>query len=240
MIKKIVLSSVVLSSLMLVSCDNDDNNNAAVTPASTNVQIRFDAVGPNGFAPVLFATHTGDFDFFDTGSAATAQLEPMAELGDVSQIAGLLKSTDNSVQTTGPLAPGGNATLTLTVDAANRYFSYAGMLLPSSDAFVGNNNPISIDLQTLIANSNGNPIVIEVNRVYDAGTEVNDFLTAPGGGLVGAPAGVATAGVTEGANITLISPTHFAGYANQGTFNGSSLDSAAGASVGRITITVLP
>lgn len=236
--KQLTIAALALSPLLFTSCDDDDIVNN--TPTARNLQIRFEASGPNAFAPIFFATHDGDFDFFNTGSAATSQLETLAELGNVTQVLSQLKGTDNSVRSTAPLAVGGNITLTLNSTTANRYFSFGSMLLPSSDAFIGNNNPRQYDLNQLIANSNGRPIVINVTRAYDAGTEVNDFLTSPGGPLVGAPTGVATNGVAENGVISLITPPHFANYRNPGTFNAASLDSASGAVIGTITITVLP
>lgn len=236
--KQLTIAALALSPLLFTSCDDDDIVNN--TPTARNLQIRFEASGPNAFAPIFFATHDGDFDFFNTGSAATSQLETLAELGNVTQVLSQLKGTDNSVRSTAPLAVGGNITLTLNSTTANRYFSFGSMLLPSSDAFIGNNDPRQYDLNQLIANSNGRPIVINVTRAYDAGTEVNDFLTSPGGPLVGAPTGVATNGVAENGVISLITPPHFANYRNPGTFNAASLDSASGAVIGTITITVLP
>lgn len=237
--KTLLTLGIAASSLFLVSCDGDDAVAATANTQQRTVRITFQANGPLGFAPMLFTAHSGNVDFFDTGSAASAAVELMAELGDISQVRGILSSAENSAATGTPTAPNASATVTMTIDQANRYFSYIGMALPSSDTFIGNNNPTQFDLSPLFA-ANPSPIVIQVNRLYDAGTEVNDFLTSPGGGLVGAPVGVPTNGVPENGVITLNAANHFsATYANAGAFNAASID-PNGANVATITITVVP
>lgn len=245
--KTLLLSSLVAGSAFLVSCDDDDDvtTTTPAQPQARNVRIDFQSNGPVGFAPMLFAAHDGTFDFFTTGSTASSELETMAEVGNVGPLQGTVPAGGNSVASTGPTAPGSSFSLNLTVDSSNTYFSFAGMALPSSDVFIGNGNPQAFNLPQLLDANNG-VVTIQVSRMYDAGTEVNDFLTAPGGALVGAPTGTPENGVAENANITLIDTNnHFDSYLNPNgpgaaaNFNPSNLN-PRGANVATITITQLP
>ena len=204
--------------------------------------MTFNAVGPLAFAPVLFSAHDGSFDAFDTGSAASNELETLAEVGNPTTLRALIPTTADSAASTGPTAVGGSFTVTMTISDANKYFSYVGMVLPSSDAFVGNNNPTAFDLSGLLDPSNTTPVVLDVSRIYDAGTEDNDFTNAPGGPLVGLPAGVATDGIdTPGGVITLATGDHFSTtYAGApAAFDLTTIDPNGG-NVATITITPIP
>lgn len=63
----------------------------------------------------------------------------------------------------------------------NRYFSYLSMFIPSNDAFIGNEDPLAIDLFDDEGNFVGADFVVSGTEVWDAGTEVNDedFTTIP-------------------------------------------------------------
>lgn len=235
----LLLGSVIAASTLLVSCDDDDNNSNDTTQTNERrVQVTFQGTGPLAFAPLLFAAHDGSFDFFDTGSAATDATELMAELGDVSGLQDTVPDSASSAATAAPTPVDGTFTVTLTVSDVNRFFTYAGMVLPSSDTFIGNNNPLQFDLVNLLDQANGDPVVINVDRMYDAGTEVNNFLTAPGGPLVGAPAGVPTDGVDENSVITLATPNHFDDYLGAGAFDVTTINPNGG-ELARITIQVV-
>ena len=62
---------------------------------------------------------------------------------------------------------------------SNRYFSFASMVIPSNDAFIGNGGAMDYQLFDAAGNFNG-PVTIEIfgGEIYDAGTEVNDGLGA--------------------------------------------------------------
>lgn len=231
----LLLGSVISASSLLISCDGSSGGGDDTGVQQRQVQVTFQATGPLAFAPMLFATHDGSFDFFDTGSTATAETELMAELGDVTDLLDTVPDSASSATTSAPTPVGGQFTVTLTLDEVNRFFTYSGMVLPSSDTFVGNNNPVQFDLVSLLAGSNGEPVTISVDRMYDAGTEVNNFLTSPGGPLVGAPAGVPTDGVDENTVITLATPNHFDDYLGSGAFDVTAIN-PNGAELARITI----
>ena len=179
------------------------------TSAQTNLEVTVTNNAPDGgtyLTPVWFGFHDGSFDSYDGGTASAPELERLAEDGDSSFLAstfaagGTLAGTGSQngferVQGSlgsGPLAPGATASQVVTVsgDGSNQFFSYASMILPSSDYYIANGNPEAFDLSDIIAN--GGEFTFDVFQVNDAGTEVNDFATSAGNGLFGAldiPAG---------------------------------------------------
>lgn len=169
--------------------------------------------------PAWFGFHDGNFDLFNAGSAASASLEAIAEDGNSSVL-----STDFNNQqatavdgsTAGLLAPGTSASTTfnLSDNGSNDYFSFAAMVLPSSDYFIGNDNAFNIS--SLLDNS-FSKISFDIGTVYDAGTEVNDFATSAGNGLFGISGGQMAPG--EGADengvVSLATGANYAFFLNQ-------------------------
>lgn len=76
------------------------------------------------------------------------------------------------------LSPGQAVASTLTLDnidsGSNQFFSYAGMVFPTNDGFVGNDDPTAIEVFDSEGNFIGADFIIFGNQVFDAGTEVND------------------------------------------------------------------
>jgi hypothetical protein len=71
------------------------------------------------------------------------------------------------------IPPGATVTMTFTVDSnRDRYLSYAAMLVPSNDAFIGNDTPIEIFNNS--GQFKGADLIVTGNGIWDAGTEVND------------------------------------------------------------------
>lgn len=135
--------------------------------------------------PVFLATQNGVYDFFDVGSAASESLERLAEDGTTGpRVAAALASGgvgEALVTAGGPLAPGETRTVTFFADPSNpltQYLSYASMVIPSNDAFIGNDDPQQLDLfdadGNLIRRVGGDAFIVTGDDVYDAGTEVND------------------------------------------------------------------
>lgn len=132
--------------------------------------------------PVWVGVH-GGFDTFDTGRPSSPGLERLAEDGNNSVIAeefafsglGHVDGTAGNA----PITPGETVRLELLVDTSQdnaRYFSFASMVLPSNDTFIGNENEFAYEL--FDENGNFNPLNISVlgSEAYDAGTEVNTEL----------------------------------------------------------------
>ncbi len=134
------------------------------------------------FTPLLTSAHTSDNKMFMSGEAATAELQMMAEGGDISGLASMLTNADannNENPAAGLLAPGMSTTYTLTNDSGNTHLSMVTMILPSNDGFVGLDRwEIPTEAGTYTINLNA----------YDAGTEANNELRGSGApGMPGMP-----------------------------------------------------
>jgi len=137
------------------------------------------------YTPFLVAAHPAGTSVFTVGMPASANLQAMAEGGDIS---GLVTDLDGLAATIaenpagGLLAPAADTNVNLNTDGtSNELLTIVAMLLPTNDAFAGLNAvPIPTDPGTY---------VYEV-PAYDAGTEANDELVTGGGapGAAGIPA----------------------------------------------------
>ncbi|MFK7888797.1 MAG: spondin domain-containing protein [Gammaproteobacteria bacterium] len=166
----------------------------ATSASATSLRVTITNNAPNGGAyitPVWTAFHNGSFDTFSIGDSASAGLEAIAEDGNVGPLSDLFAASAaggvQGVTGAAPIAPGQTVSQIFNVadDGSNNYFSYASMVLPSSDYFIGNGDPTVHNLAKLL-DGTLSEIVLNVGtpgRVYDAGTEVNDFDTSAGNGL---------------------------------------------------------
>lgn len=121
------------------------------------------------FTPLIVAAHNSDLVMFRTGQAASAELEAMAEGGDISGLANVIGNAGGVVvenPATGILNPG--VATTFSMDSGSfSYLSLSAMLLPTNDGFVGLD---SWEIPT-------EPGIYKATlRGYDAGTEANDEL----------------------------------------------------------------
>ncbi|MEM7387346.1 MAG: spondin domain-containing protein, partial [Verrucomicrobiota bacterium] len=134
--------------------------------------------------PVWVGFHDGSFDLFNAGEAVSPELERLAEDGNTGPLSAAFQAStgtgiDQTVISDGipPFEPGETASLTLTLDAndpANRYLSFASMIIPSNDAFIGNDDPTAHPVFDEMGNYVGGTLLALGAEVYDAGTEVND------------------------------------------------------------------
>ena len=220
--------------------------NATTQAASLNITV--EAPSNLGLAPALLAFHDGSTDFFDTGSPASAGLESLAEVGNTSVLQNSLGAGVDSITVAngGPFFPGNSNTVMFNISDSNTMLSFAAMILPSNDWFIGNND--ALDISSLIGAPLGSSLVFEFGRVYDAGTELEDFAFSPGNGIIGIDtASDPGGGTAQGGNISLVSGADpFGGFANTspGTFDSTVFDfnaNGAGNTVlGRVTLTVVP
>ena len=136
------------------------------------------------FTPLLVVAHPNTLHLFQAGTTASANVQAMAEGGDISGLvsevdaAGADKVTNPAA---GVLAPGVSTSFSLTHSDANNYLSVVAMVLPTNDGFVGLD---SLKIPTT-------PGVYQYDlKAYDAGTEVNDEIVNGNGapGLAGIPA----------------------------------------------------
>jgi hypothetical protein len=150
------------------------------------------------YTPLLVSAHNRYTHLFQAGSAATANLQAMAEGGNISGLIADLDAAGASSAANpaaGLLAPGASTTATVTMSKGNRYLSITAMLLPTNDGFVG------LDAMKIPKKKGSHTFYL---NAYDAGTEANDEIVN-GGGAPGTPgipadpggnAGSGAAGVT--------------------------------------------
>lgn len=155
---------------------------AGATPVSVSVKNLAPANGVN-FTPVWVGFHDGSFDLFNLGAAAGAALERLAEDGNPAPLDSQFQTaTSNGVSGVifSPpdppvFAPGDQAKISFELDPVdNRYFSFASMIIPSNDAFIGNGNPTAYEIFDNNGTFSKANFYIWGADVYDAGTEVND------------------------------------------------------------------
>ncbi len=218
---------------------------------AVDLQIKITSQVPAGgsaFSGVWLGIHDGTFDTFNTGAAASASVEAVAELGDSGPITAAF--TGQGPQTTlaagGPFTPGAMASTTITVDTptTNRYLSFLAMVVPSNDIFMGNGDPLAFELFDAGGNFLGpQTITVLGGDVWDAGTEVNDVLD--GGAFI---AGVdAMGGTDENGTVGLFFDrpdaaaylNTFLGKTTPAGYDISNLISAGGA-IATIEITQVP
>lgn len=130
------------------------------------------------FAPLHFGFHSGVFDAFNIGGVATAPIISVAEGGSGSAWQPAFAAADPGAArgtVPGPLLPGASASLTLTVNPAlNPFFTFASMIVPSNDFFIGNDSPTRYRVFDAAGNLLLGSITQLASQVWDAGSEVFD------------------------------------------------------------------
>ena len=145
--------------------------------------------------PVWVGFHDGTFDTYDGGTLANSlpipgsnALESLAEDGNTMPLSADFDTLGAGTEQAtlfgpnGPIAPGDRASGTFLLDPMNpadRYFSYASMVIPSNDAFIANGNPLAHPIFNDVGEFVGEPFFVNgPNGVNDAGTEENDEIPA--------------------------------------------------------------
>ena len=218
---------------------------ASLANGQTQIEVKVTTTGPVGLAPAFGAFHDGTYDIFDVGGNATAGLESLAEVGDVAPLiaeaAGAGVPNAAGFAPGGPFAPsGGMGSTIFTVSPTETHFSFASMILPSNDWFIGTGD--AVDISSLLGASIGTSLSIDLTRGYDAGTEAEDFAFAPGGGLVGiTTAADPGAGLATADPIAVLGANPFAGFASvePADFDLSSLDFTGG-TIATVELSVVP
>ncbi len=179
--------------------DVADNVNrvADLEPVDVSFSVQLDVTVENladdgglYLTPFLVGVHDGSFDIGSIGQRASRfdGLEALAEGGDTSGLTDRFNETVDDGTVTTITAPGGFAgapvfdpgesvtqTIAINDPGENRFFSFASMIIPSNDAFIANLSKTAHRLFSARGDFRG-PVEIMVygNRVFDAGTEVND------------------------------------------------------------------
>ncbi|MDF1642623.1 MAG: spondin domain-containing protein [Pseudomonadales bacterium] len=153
------------------------------------------------FTPLLVAAHEAPTHLFQAGQSASANLQAMAEGGDLTGLevdAIAANATYVANPAVGLLAPGMSVSTMLdTTGTSNRYLSVVGMMLPTNDGFVG--------LDSIAIPSAPGTYTFHLNA-YDAGTEANDEIINGGGmpntaGIPVAPGGDGGSGAMGAAGV---------------------------------------
>lgn len=169
----------------------------AASAATVSVSIRNNQTeGGLYLTPLFVAFHDGNYDAFNVGEAASAGVTLIAEEGDVG--VEVMNAQNQGAKTGVIISPGGfagapvidpgeTAKIRINLNRFNdRFFTFLSMVIPSNDAFIGNDDPMEYEIFDLLGNfTNLGPISILGGEVWDAGTEVNDnigaaFNTTPG------------------------------------------------------------
>ena len=175
---------LLISAAPLYALDND-----------VTVVVKVESLVPdNGvyFSPVWVGFHDGSYDLFDLGSLASVAVERIAEDGNNVNLTMEFDTATAGTGVTGVItSPGGFDKLPLfdpneisksefTLNPIyNRYFTYAAMVVPSNDAFIGNHNPKAVELFDAAGNFTGKKIITVLgSQVWDAGTELNTEMDA--------------------------------------------------------------
>ncbi|MEM7542263.1 MAG: spondin domain-containing protein [Pseudomonadota bacterium] len=199
--------------------------------------------GGTYLTPLWVGFHNGTFNSFDVGAAASAGIEAIAEDGNPGPLGTLFAGNGQDGVIGGLLAPGASASaeFSLNTDGSNSYLSFASMVLPTSDFFIGNDAPRAISLAGIL-DGTFSSASFEVTSVFDAGTEVNDFATSAGNPLFGIPGG--QGGPNQGANengvITPASGLDFASFLNGGGVDVAPFNFDLYPSLATITIEAIP
>ncbi len=200
----------VAASLVLAS--------SVVSAAQIQVKITNNA-GQTGtyLTPAWVAFHDGSFDTFTAGDAASAGLEALAEDGNTAVLSSSFSGSGVDGTIGGLIAPGSTTTGEFTVsdNGSNNYFSFASMVLPSSDFFIGNDNPFAFNISSLLDGSISS-LSFDISTFFDAGTEVNDFASSAGNGLFGIAGGQSGAnqGVDQNGVVSEANSLAFASFLN--------------------------
>lgn len=134
------------------------------------------------FAPLRVGFHSGVFDAFNIGDAARAAIVSVAEGGSGAAWFPAFAAVDPGAVTgtvlpdpAGPLLPAGSGQQTFTIDTdVNPFFSFAAMVVPSNDFFIGNDAPTAFRLFDGAGHLITNHILQRARDVWDAGSEVFD------------------------------------------------------------------
>ena len=214
--------------------------------ATVQVKVTITNLAPtNGVAlsPFFLGAHDGSFNAFTPGAAAGLGIQNVAELADTTAItsefgAAVPQGVSSTVVATsgafgpGIYLPGGSGSAILTLDTVkNRYLSYAAMVVPSNDTFVGNASPTQVPLFDAGGNFVAQGFTVHGGDLWDSGTEVNQ----PFGAAFLAGSNI-TDHTAENGLVTQINPaTQFTPYAGGLKADGYYFTGVPGASDGVVS-----
>ena len=164
--------------------DDDDDNDTPPAPVTATYRVTVTNLTSNQpLSPPAVVLHTGAYQPWRNGAAATNGLEWLAESGDGSVFMDEARASvavKNSAAFGNPVGPGGADSVSLTVNRdSDLRAAFATMLVNTNDAFTGMAEAPIGDLAV-------NETLTRYARAYDAGTEANTETAAsipgPAGG----------------------------------------------------------
>ena len=143
---------------------------------------------PNGgftLAPIWLAVQDGSFSAFTPGLSASSQITTLAQFGNTAPLSAQFEAANAGVDTTlksgqslPQFLPGqsNSTTIDVTNPTLDRYLSFAGMVVPSNDFFLGNATPLAL------FNADGSfkgPMTLSIygSNIWDSGTEAQSLTT---------------------------------------------------------------
>lgn len=202
---------LAFTGLALAQGMEDDAGTASVTLENTSTMA---------ISPPVVIVHEAGYTPFLVGAEAPAEVVPLAEDGDASELAVVARVAEGVhavVVAEGPLPPGGRVTLEVPVGAETPYLTVLGMLVTTNDAFAH----VTIDIREATMMEDGMsddgmsgdgmasdgmgdamgmtghaPPADGLVRVYDAGSERD---TEACSDIPGPPCGSAGVRVSDGA-----------------------------------------
>ncbi|MDZ7632701.1 MAG: spondin domain-containing protein [Gemmatimonadaceae bacterium] len=149
-----------------------------VTVTVTNLA----AAGSISFAPTHLGFHRGAFDAFNIGAVAGPGIVSVAEGGAGGQWQADFAAADPTATRGiigGALTPGQSRSQSFIVNAGmNQFFSFASMVIPSNDFFVGNDDPMRYRLFDDAGNLLITSITQTSSQIWDAGSEAFSIANA--------------------------------------------------------------
>ncbi len=209
--------------------------------AQVQVTVNIENLAPANsvsFAPLHLGFNNGTFDAFNLGQVGNAATVSVAEGGAGGAWQAAFAAADpTAVRGTigGPLLPGASKSASFTVDSVvNPFFTFAAMVIPSNDFFIGNDAPTEYRLLNAAGALQLNSITVKAHEIWDAGSEVFD------------PAASAFVGNnslrTDQGSVVAFNFAEFFGYNGLNTAAGYTFNSqlAANTDVYRISFTATP
>lgn len=178
LIRKCAICAIAAASLPLTAMADE-----------VQVQVTVENLAPTNsvsFAPLRLGFNNGTYDSFNNGQTASAAIVSVAEGGSGADWFPAFGAADPTAvlgtvvpNPAGPLLPGGMGTQVFTVDTdVNPFFTFASMVVPSNDYFIGNDSPTQYMLFDGGGNLNINTITLDAGDIWDAGSEVDGIFGA--------------------------------------------------------------
>lgn len=154
---------------------------AGASAAPVELTVTLENLAPAGsvsFAPLHVGFHSGSFDAFNNGQAAGAAITSVAEGGAGGAWQAEFAAADpGATRGTigGALTPGSSTSQVFMVDPGiNPFFTFATMVVPSNDLFLGNDSPTAFRL----FDADGRLLISAIqqlaSQIWDNGSEVAD------------------------------------------------------------------